>query len=84
MRFAFIALAALASFGCSSILRTTLPFNDLPAPEGPYAVGTQIETWLDASRAEAFTDDPTDRRRIVVQYWYPSLPSNETLSLIHI
>ena len=40
--------------------------------------GTQIETWLDASRAEAFTDDPTDRRRIVVQYWYPSLPSNET------
>ena len=84
MRFAFIALAALASFGCSSILRTTLPFNDLPAPEGPYAVGTQIETWLDASRAEAFTDDPTDRRRIVVQYWYPSLPSNETAPLAYI
>ena len=41
MRVAFILLAVLASFGCSSVLRTTLPFNDLPGPEGPYAVGTQ-------------------------------------------
>ena len=44
----------------------------------------RIETWLDASRAEAFTDDPIDRRRIVVQYWYPSLPSNETALLAYI
>lgn len=84
MRVAFILLAALTSFGCTSILRTALPFNDLPAPEGPYAVGTQIETWQDASRTEDFTDDPDDLRRIVVQYWYPSLRTNDAAPLAYI
>lgn len=84
MRVAFMLLAALISFGCSSVLRTTLPFNDLPGPEGPYAVGTQIETWQDASRSEDFTDDPDDLRRIVVQYWYPALPTNASAPLAYI
>jgi len=77
-------LVTFTSFGCSSILRTTLPFNDLPAPEGPYAVGTQIETWQDASRPEDFTDDPSDLRRIVVQYWYPALQINAPAPLPYI
>lgn len=77
-------LVTLTSFGCSSILRTTLPFNDLPAPEGPYAVGTQIETWQDASRSEDFTDDANDLRRIVVQYWYPALQTNAPAALPYI
>lgn len=84
MRIAFILLAALTSFGCTGVLRNTLPFNDLPAPEGPYAVGTQTETWQDASRTEEFTDDPGDLRRIVVQYWYPSLPIGDGAPLAYI
>ena len=84
MRVAFILLAALTGFGCTGVLRTTLPFNDLPTPEGPYAVGTQVETWQDASRTEEFTDDPGDLRRIVVQYWYPSLPIGDGAPLAYI
>ena len=72
MRVTLLILMLLSSFGCSTIVRTTLPFNDLPAPSGPYTVGTGIETWEDNSRPEAFTDNPTDVRRIVVQYWYPA------------
>ena len=82
MRVILLILMLLSSFGCSTIARTTLPFNDLPAPSGPYSVGTGIETWEDNSRPEAFTDNPSDIRRIVVQYWYPAaLPSaTETTS----
>ena len=72
MRVTLLILILVSSFGCSTIVRTTLPFNDLPAPSGPYTVGTGIETWEDNSRPEAFTDNPTDVRRIVVQYWYPA------------
>ena len=71
MRSLLLFFAALVSSGCASIAKTTLPFNNLPPPSGPFAVGTSIETWEDKSRAETFTDDPEDYRRIAVQYWYP-------------
>ena len=58
MRVIFLALILLHSFGCSTVVRTTLPFNDLPAPGGPFMVGTGIETWEDTSRLETFTDVP--------------------------
>ena len=77
MRVIFLALALLSGFGCSTIVRTTLPFNDLPAPGGPFAVGMGIETWTDTSRPETFTVNPTDSRRIVVQYWYPAEDQTE-------
>lgn len=72
MRFASLFITLLTSFGCSSIARTALPFNDLPQPNGPFAVGTNTETWVDSSREEAFTGNAGDPRRIVVQYWYPA------------
>ena len=61
MRVIFLALILLHSFGCSTVVRTTLPFNDLPAPGGPFMVGTGIETWEDTSRHETFTDAPTTK-----------------------
>lgn len=76
MRSLLLFLAALISSGCASIAKTTLPFNSLPAPTGPFAVGTSIETWSDESRPETFTDDPQDYRRIAVQYWYPIADSD--------
>lgn len=48
------------------------PVPRLPAPRGPYAVGTEIFRWVDAARPEAATDDPSDRRNVVVQAWYPA------------
>ena len=77
MKAAFLISIVFMSLGCSTVVRTTLPFNDLPAPSGPFGVGTQIETWADASRPEAFTAKATDIRRIVIQVWYPTIAKNE-------
>lgn len=80
MRSLLVFFAALLSSGCASIAKTTLPFNNLPPPTGPFAVGTSIETWSDESRLETFTDNPEDYRRIAVQYWYPVTISESGLT----
>ncbi len=43
----------------------------LPPPDGRYGVGTEIYRWTDASRDEPHTADPTDRRSVIAQAWYP-------------
>ena len=44
----------------------------LPQPDGPHAVGTQVYRWTDDAREEPQTADPTDRRSVIAQAWYPS------------
>ncbi|MBF6443662.1 hypothetical protein IU434_16675 [Nocardia farcinica] len=46
------------------------PVPELPAPTGPYAVGSQIYRWVDEQRAEPTA--PGERRNVVVQAWYPA------------
>jgi predicted dienelactone hydrolase len=51
------------------------PVPRLPAPGGPYAVGTVTFQYTDPARPEIYTPDPDDLRTIVVQIWYPALPA---------
>jgi predicted dienelactone hydrolase len=44
----------------------------LPTPTGPYGVGRTSFDWVDPSRDEPFTDDPADRRELVIWVWYPA------------
>lgn len=44
-------------------------------PSGPYAVGTVVHNWIDPSRLEGASENPTDRRQLIVQLWYPAIPS---------
>ena len=44
----------------------------MPAPTGPYSVGTLTFHRVDASRPETMTSDPSDRRELVVRIWYPA------------
>lgn len=44
----------------------------LPPPDGRYAVGTEVYRWTDASRDEPHTTDPSDRRSVIAQAWYPT------------
>jgi predicted dienelactone hydrolase len=46
--------------------------NWLPAPTGPYQIGTTTYHWVDESRPEIFTEDPDDRRELLVRVWYPA------------
>jgi predicted dienelactone hydrolase len=44
----------------------------LPSPTGPYQIGMALYHWVDEARDETFTDDPNDKRELVVQVWYPA------------
>jgi predicted dienelactone hydrolase len=46
--------------------------NWLPAPTGRYQVGTTTYHWVDDSRPELFTENPDDRRELLVRVWYPA------------
>ena len=48
------------------------PIPDLPAPTGPFAVGSQTFTWIDPRRDETATDNADDRREVIAQSWYPA------------
>jgi predicted dienelactone hydrolase len=58
------------------IMPKLIPLSDLPKPTGAFDVGTQIFEWTDSQRDEWFTEEHGDKRRIMVQIWYPSEPSN--------
>ncbi len=58
-------------YSCSFISRKVIKLKDLPSPSGQYKIGTRIYNWTDESRTEDFTDDLLDKRKIVVQIWYP-------------
>ncbi|MEV0337693.1 hypothetical protein AB0H49_01560 [Nocardia sp. NPDC050713] len=49
-----------------------VPVPTLPAPSGPYPVGTETFRWIDPDRPETATDDPADRRNVIAQAWYPA------------
>lgn len=49
----------------------------LPVPQslpvrGEYLIGTSNHVSIDETRAEIYTDNPTDRRKLVWQIWYPA------------
>ena len=44
----------------------------LPKPSGSHRVGSVIFRWTDNKRSETFTADPSDRRQVVAQAWYPT------------
>ncbi|RRB14031.1 alpha/beta hydrolase family protein [Larkinella knui] len=49
-----------------------LPVPVLTKPVGKYAVGTQVFRWVDSTRTEQITQDPFDKRNVIVQAWYPA------------
>jgi len=72
----FIVLIIIALLGHRVIIPKFIPLSDLPKPSGIYSVGTRIFEWTDESRDEWFTEEIDDKRRIVVQVWYPSEDTN--------
>jgi predicted dienelactone hydrolase len=44
----------------------------LPSPTGSYAVGRTTREWTDATRADPYAADPTERRSLVAWIWYPA------------
>lgn len=57
----------------SSTLPILLPVPSIPAPSGPYKVGTTIYELTDTSRKELYSGKD-EARRFQLQVWYPSEP----------
>ena len=56
----------------SIALPAMLPMFQFPTPGGPYAIGTVTYHWVDGQRRELFSADPTARRELMAQVWYPA------------
>lgn len=50
----------------------------LPAPTGPYLLGTEIFHLVDHNRAEEFTEETDDNRELMMQLWYPRANTSNT------
>ncbi|MGN7383013.1 alpha/beta hydrolase family protein [Paenibacillus sp. SAFN-117] len=70
-----MAVQSLALFvfaGVSIALPLLMPVFSFVSPNGPYAVGTTVYHWVDENRSEPYSDNPEDRRELMVQVWYPA------------
>ena len=61
-----------------------LPVPQLPDVTGPYAIGTQTFHLIDESRDEIYTDDPADKREIMMQVWYPAEPDAQGETAVYL
>ncbi len=64
----------LIPLAVSIALPILLPVPVIPAPDGPYKVGTQVYELTDSSRKELYSGRD-EARRFQIQVWYPSEPS---------
>ncbi len=73
------AIVVLIAFGLAALVPALLPVFELPKPSGNLRVGTTRFSMLDASRPETFTADPSDKRELLVQAWYPAEPHADSV-----
>lgn len=76
------AVLGVLALAFSTMLPILVPIFRLPQPTGPYAIGTATYHWIDSARTEVYTADPTDRRELMVQIWYPA-KDNSSLPRAH-
>lgn len=68
------SVLSLVVVAVSTALPVLLPVPLIPAPNGPYPVGTAIYELTDASRWELYSGKD-EARRFQIQVWYPAEPS---------
>ena len=64
----FGLLLLVAALGLPALL----PVPKFPAATGPFAVGTTTVYLVDESRNELYSDNPDDKRELMMQIWYPT------------
>lgn len=66
----------IISLGIGWTIPIIFPVFKLPTPSGEYKVGSQYLKIM-SDRLEVITEDPEDKRAIMVKIWYPSVVANE-------
>ena len=62
---------SLGLLAVATALPILLPVPKIPAPSGPYQVGTRIYDLTDESRKELYSGQD-EARRFIIQVWYPA------------
>ena len=71
----WIGIACFFLIALSITASALVPMFKLPAPSGPYRVGTRILYMVDASRDALGGSSEGGRRELMVQLWYPAEPT---------
>ncbi|ANY66444.1 lipase [Paenibacillus sp. BIHB 4019] len=66
-----LSLIVIALSGFSGYASTLLPVFTMPEPNGSYGIGTIARHLTDDSRAETHSDNPNDKRELMINVWYP-------------
>jgi pimeloyl-ACP methyl ester carboxylesterase len=61
----------------ASVLRSVLPIFSLPAPDGPFAIGTKTHIWFRSVASRDVARGWVGSRKIIVQLWYPATAGQE-------
>ncbi len=69
-----VALFGLMALALAAALPILFPVPNLPAPTGVYQVATVAYQLKDETRDEIYTDEPNDKRELMIQVWYPATP----------
>lgn len=69
------AVASLALTSASAFASLVFPFFSLPPPSGPHAVGRITRVVTDPSRGAWVTPEYGPTRRLMVELWFPAVPS---------
>lgn len=64
-----VGMGGLLVVGVGILLSTALPVFELPAPAGPYQIGTQVRHVVDLKRRDP---DEAKPRELMIQIWYPA------------
>lgn len=73
--FTFIGRIVLIGIALFPIL--LFPQYDQPIITGNYGVATKSFTLTDQARNEDFTEEANDKRKVTIQFWYPSEESEQ-------
>src|SRR5579885_148019 len=65
-------LAGFVLLASAAVLSTLLPVFDFPPLTGPFPVGTVTLHLIDSNRTELFSPDPSAKRELMIQIWYPA------------
>jgi predicted dienelactone hydrolase len=77
------AASGVLLLASGAALSLALPIRTLPAPQGPYAVGSRHFSLVDESRNESYFGLPDQFRELSVRVWYPgSLTESLALSRV--
>jgi pimeloyl-ACP methyl ester carboxylesterase len=58
---------------------TGQPQSVLPTPTGALSVGRVMYQWTDSTRGEELSSQPTDRRELMIEIWYPAQQTTPVL-----